>query len=76
MGDRKIKVDAKDEHVRLQANLVHRWRWQSDGQTDHAQQRRIRFAAVRKRVLRPEVTQNKDHLKDKWMRRKLVEVSM
>lgn len=75
MGDGEVKVDAQYEHVRLQANLVNRGRRKGNGQTDHSQQRWIGLAAVRERVLRPEVAQYQNHLQRQMNKRKLASIS-
>ena len=78
MGYSKVKVDAQDKHIGLEADLVHGGRREGNGQADHSQQWWVRLAAVRERVLRPKVAQYEDHLKDNGKGRNLhglVEVS-
>lgn len=35
----EVEVDPCDKHVRLQSDLVDRWRWQGYGQCYHTQER-------------------------------------
>lgn len=62
MGYPEVEVDARDEHVGLEPDLVYAWRRKRDREADHPHERRRRLPRVAERVLRPQSTEQQHDL--------------